>query len=1075
MLWRRILCLALCFGLLASCFAFSAAAQNADAKGTRTVRIGYIDYDGFISQQSDGSYAGYGVQYLKQISKYTGWQYEFVYDTWENQLENLKDGKIDFLCHAQKTPAREQTYLFSRASSGAESGVLYMSGTDTRCYYNDYSAFDGLRIGFLDGSYQNSAFADYAKQNGFRYTPSYYATDHDVFAALDNGDVDAVAMGSLAAKSGYRIVARFSSDPFYFITGPKNQDLMDALDDAMGEILAINPYYSTQLYEQYYGQTDASTLLSLTKEEAAFVQSCGTVTVGFIPNRAPFSYLDENGTPAGIVPDILSLISRKSGLIFQYEMTEAGQTSPDYLAQHPGNLMAGVMENNPAFASPEYTLSESFLSSNVVLVCRSGEDYDLSGAVSYKLAVPKSYTALASYIQNNYPQFTLSTYVSTTDCLKAVQSGEADLAAQNVDIITPLLQNPHYASLNALPMIFMSENLSVLGLTNEQNIMLVGIIDKSISTLTTEEINQIVLKHTISNAYQQSVGDTLYQYRAPLSIICVLLLLCISLLARALIMRQRNFRTISVKNAQLADAVEQAEKANTAKSEFLSRMSHEIRTPMNAIVGLTEIAKAHKNEPDKVTDYLDKIDAASKVLLNIINDVLDMSAIESGKMKIASAEFDIKQILNNISSIYYSQCKAKGIQFTMVTDITDEMLIGDQLRVSQILLNLVSNSFKFTTSGGTISITVTEKSRRENTVFLQFVIADTGCGMSQEMLGRLFRPFEQASATTAQKHGGSGLGTSIAKNLTELMQGAISVESEPGKGTAFTVELPFQVANTPVTHMDGSRMRDVRALVVDDDSNARDYTSIILDRIGVTYEVADSGQKALDMLTAAHENGTGYDICFIDWRMSGIDGIIVTKKIRELFDNDTLVIVVSAYDLSEVEDDAKAAGADMFLPKPLFQSTVFNLFMQLSGGKYTKNTSDANDYDFTGHHALLAEDNALNAEIAVELLEMVHMQVDHAEDGKKAVEMFTAAPAGTYDVVLMDLQMPVLDGLEATRQIRASAHPQAKTIPIYAMTANAFNEDVAAALSAGMNGHIAKPIDTKMLYDTLRTALTKKA
>ncbi|MEG2082756.1 MAG: response regulator, partial [Oscillospiraceae bacterium] len=357
--------------------------------------------------------------------------------------------------------------------------------------------------------------------------------------------------------------------------------------------------------------------------------------------------------------------------------------------------------------------------------------------------------------------------------------------------------------------------------------------------------------------------------------------------------------------------------------------------------------------------------------------------------------------------------------------------------------------------------------------FLRFEITDNGCGMSQEMKSRIFTAFEQETATTAQKYGGSGLGMSITKNLVDLMHGAITVESEKGVGTTFTVDLPFGIPEHRQEYT-GKNFSDIKALVVDDDGETCEYTSIVLDRLKVKHDCATSGEEALGKIRKGYDGGKGYDLCFIDWRMPEMDGIALTKKIRAEFDDDTIIIIVSAYDLSEVEDEAKEAGVNMFVTKPVFQSTVFNMLMSLSGGKYIEGNKTGENYNFKGHRVLLVEDNALNMEIATELLSVTGIEVDSAENGKLALEKFTASPEGTYDIILMDIQMPIMDGHESTRAIRASEHPQAKTIPIYAMTANAFTEDISLALSAGMNGHIAKPIDTEIMYGVIEKVLRDK-
>jgi len=527
------------------------------------------------------------------------------------------------------------------------------------------------------------------------------------------------------------------------------------------------------------------------------------------------------------------------------------------------------------------------------------------------------------------------------------------------------------------------------------------------------------------------------------------------------------------KRKALEDALEAANKATVAKSEFLSRMSHEIRTPMNAIVGLNAIARNHISEPVKVEDYLGKIDASAKVLLNIINDVLDMSAIASNKLKIAKVEFDLKAVLNAISTIYYTQCEQKGVRFIMDVDVKNELLIGDSLRVNQILMNLVSNAFKFTDRGGTIAVRVKENRREEDTVFLQFQVSDTGVGMGPEMLKRLFKPFEQESASTAKKYGGSGLGLSISKNLVSLLRGDIAVESEKGKGTTFTVELPFKTTGRSSEPIDKEKLKKVRMLVVDDEKSAREYTGMLLERIGVKYDLAISGVDALEKIRAAKAAGKNYNMCLLDWKMPGLDGVAVTKEMRKLVPAGMMIIIASSYDTSEMEDEAINAGADMLVSKPLFQSTIFNLLVQMLGGEFGLRAMPFSSYDFTGHRALLVEDNPINSLVARELLRMVKLDCDLAENGKEAVDKFNTTAPGTYDLILMDIQMPIMDGYEATRAIRALPRPDGKTIPIFAMTADAFTEDVSSALASGMNGHLAKPIDVAKLYTTVAGVIWK--
>ena len=1039
---------------------------------TKTVKIGYIDYENFIDKQPDGKYKGYGIDYLKEIAKYTGWNYEYSYDTFSNQMKKLKNGEIDFLCHSQPTRQRRKDYIFSKYPDGIETSVLYTLPGDNRFYYNDFEHFNGMRIAFLKGSFQNDEFADYAKSNGFTYRPQYYDTTAQCFNALNEKKVDGVAMGSLAMQSSYKAVCKFGADPFYFMTGKDNKELLEELNNAQTDILAENPYFEVGLYKKYYGDSVINSQILFTREEEEFISKCGKIKMGFISNRKPFSYINDNGEIDGINVDIIRLVSNKTGLKFDFCMTDIGQTTIDFLSKKPDALLAGILSTNPQFEEKNLIVSNSMYRDDVVLACTRGTKYNIDAPkATYTLAIPRSYVALKEYILSEHPEFKVVLGKTTQECIKMVQSGKADFMAQNKNVITPLMSDPHYEGLTVLPTFFMIENLGIVCNNTETNEMIIGIINKCIYTLTEDELSQFTVDHTIINGYKATFGDFIYKFRYAAIIVSILLFILIVLTIIIFNIKKHNYNIILKKNEQLADAVNQAVSANQSKSQFLARMSHEIRTPMNAIVGLTAIAAHHKTEPDKVEDDLSKIDKSSKLLLNIINDVLDMSAIESSKLKIAHETFNIHEIISSIAEMYYVQCRQKSIEFEINTsNIGHEYLVGDGLRVNQVLLNLISNAYKFTPSGGKIYVEVQETSFKNGRAYVNFYVKDTGEGMSEQMQKNLFKPFEQEEAVTARRHGGSGLGLSIAKNLVEMMHGSISCKSQKGVGTEFLVSIPFDVDEGNIDLKENS-FKSLKALIVGDDRDTCDYTAIILKRLGILYEVAESGQKAVELLEKANEEGKSFNICFVDWKMSDMSVIEVVEQMRELYDKDSLVIIISAYDISEVKEQAVMAGADFVLSKPLFQSTVFNILMKLSGGKLVNKSGDVNSYDFGGKKVLLAEDTQFNAEIAIELLQMVNMETVHAKDGEEAIKLFTESEPGTYEAILMDIQMPVIDGYEATRRIRASSHPEAKSIHIFAMTANAFTEDVSATFNAGMNGHIAKPINTEALYAMLKKAV----
>lgn len=535
-----------------------------------------------------------------------------------------------------------------------------------------------------------------------------------------------------------------------------------------------------------------------------------------------------------------------------------------------------------------------------------------------------------------------------------------------------------------------------------------------------------------------------------------------------LVLEQQEKEREAERNRQIIkDALTAAEQASRAKSDFLSRMSHEIRTPMNAVIGMTTIAAASLDNRDKLTDCLGKIGLSSRYLLSLINDILDMSRIESGKVFIINEEFDFRSFVEGISSLIYPQAKNKNIVFDLnIEGVVDERYRGDPLRLNQVLINILSNALKFTPEWHSVHLSIRETRRVRDRAYLQFIVRDTGIGMEKGLLTRIFEPFEQGGASISHSYGGSGLGLAISSNLVSLMNGHISVSSTPGVGSEFVVELPLLTVPDNTPKQDVS-LEDIRVLVVDDDLVTCEHTTLILNRIGVDAEYVTSGKAAVTRVKSALQRHTCYNIALVDWKMPDMDGVETARSIRRIVGPDTLVIIMSAYDWTEIEARAREAGVDFFISKPIFQSVVQDVLLKATRRRQSAATLPVQKEDFAGRRILLVEDNEINMEIARTLLEFRNASVDGACNGQQAVEMFRSSPPNHYDAVLMDVRMPVMDGIAATQAIRGLNRADAATVPILAMTANAFAEDIEQSRKAGMNEHLAKPIEPETLYARL--------
>ena len=533
-------------------------------------------------------------------------------------------------------------------------------------------------------------------------------------------------------------------------------------------------------------------------------------------------------------------------------------------------------------------------------------------------------------------------------------------------------------------------------------------------------------------------------------------------------------RKSMAQNQALSDALTAAEEASKAKTAFLSSMSHEIRTPMNAIIGLDAIALNDPETPEKTKGYLEKIGASADHLLNLINDILDMSRIESGRMTLKNEEFSFPKMLESINTIFSGQCQEKGLDYQChINGEVDDYYIGDNMKLRQVLINILGNAVKFTPAGGKVELQVERKAQFNGQTALCFTVSDTGIGMSREFLPKLFSAFSQEDASTTNQYGSSGLGMAITKNIVEMMNGDIEVESEKDKGSVFTVTVTLTDASRSALENNEEEIHpgEMMVLIVDDDPVACEHARLVLEKAGISSESAVSGAAAIEMVKLRHARREPYNLILVDWKMPEMDGVETTRQMRRIIGTESAIIILTAYRWDDVLEEAVQAGVDSFLPKPLFATAVLEEFKSTLRRKNNRNEEKTRKANLEGRRILLAEDMQINAEIMIMVLEGRGMEADHAENGRICVEKFTEHEPGYYDAVLMDMRMPEMDGLEATRVIRSLPRADAKEIPIIALTANAFDEDVQRSLQAGLNAHLTKPIQPEILYETLESLI----
>ena len=917
-------------------FNLSVLAQTSEK---RVLRVAFPQVDGMSWTAEDGTHHGMLVDYLNEIAKYTGWEYEYIDTKGPAMLNEFVEGKYELMGGNYYIPALEKYYAYPNYNMGYSRSLLLARSDDRSIHSYDLESMNGKTIGVYENARENiRRLKEFMAINGLYCNIRYYKQEDMVgkiglYPYLAKGEIDLLLNNVAHISDSVRVVVAYDSQPYYIVTNPGNKEVLDGLNMALERILDANPNFAAERYAVNF--PDRLVNIQLSDRDLEYVNERKTITVAVPENWYPL-YCKE--TPlknhTGIMADVLDEIKSFTGLRFSYVYAKNYADAIRLIQQGDADILGFFLGDENDAAQLGLALSASYVSANNIIVRNKACSYPAPGLVGALVESQRFPSGISAEKIRSYP--------GIKEALAAVNSGEADFIYGLSSKMEQDISRYHFTNLAPVTLVNDQSAIS-FALPTPVDPDLLTVLNKAINNLSESE------RTVIRNRNLESIGVnefslTDFIYANPLQFMfIVMFVLSVLFTALLLAIGARMKATVIQGNLKRAEA------ANLAKSEFLSRMSHEIRTPMNGIVGMSTIAMQNIDNTDKIKDCLEKVIMSSKHLLALINDVLDMSKIESGKVELRHESFNFRAFLQDFENLYGEQAKSKGISYeTILASDLEVQIIGDSLRLNQVLSNLLSNALKFTPAKGMIKLRVSKTGEDQENVYLRFEVIDTGCGIAEENYDKIFESFEQENVDVTYKYGGTGLGLSIVKRFTGLMGGGIHVTSVQGSGSTFTVDLPFG-------------------------------------------KIKESGKPT---------------------RFSDING------------------------RNDLAKDCYAV-----------------------------------DYDFKGKRILLVEDNELNREIAEELIGVTGASVESAEDGVQAVEMFKESAEGYYDLILMDVQMPHMDGYEATRCIRALGRSDAQKVPIFAMIANAFAEDVQKSREAGMNAHISKPLDIRAVYKQMNRYL----
>ena len=1043
-------------------------ANVAAAEEPTVVRVGFFQSGHFMEFNEDGTKTGYAYECLQNIAGYAGWQYEYVYADFDVLYDKLVKGDIDLLPDVSMTEQRKLLMLFSKHSMGVEEYCIYIRSDDFSVRSDNLSTMNGKRLAIISGTYQNQILQRWLRDNSLNVQIVECHDTNETYQKLRSGDVDLVLGVSMMARRNVTPLVRIGGSDYYLCVNKNRPDLLAQLNEAMERMYEIHPLYNYVLQHQYL--SSSITRRHLTDAETLWLAEHNVIKIGCLDNYFPFcSYDGKHDKHDGVLDNLMQKI------ITRLSCSDVSVTYVYYKSQHDmmADLAAGKVDllfpvyHNVGEAEQNNIFLSDVVTSSVMTALYKGR---FSEKCINVIAVDGTKLDI-SYVYDHFPHSKVISCNSAEEAVNAVIKGQAGSAIMQSNFAQQLLDK--HSSLNSVSMM----NRCPLGFAIRRDApALYMFINRGISTVSESEINSVATLYASEKINFRLKSFIQDHPRLTLTLLLLLLIVIgvmVVLLFYFILMRAK----LQLDNRKLQEAVSMDKMKDEAKSEFLANMSHDIRTPMNSVFGYTSLASSNLENSEKVMDCLTKIKVSSNHLLSLITDMLDISRMETGGIQFDDSLCNIIDQLHDIRDIVLPDIMAKNLDFYIDTnECRNEYVFFDKTRFNQVMLNLLSNAIKFTPIGGMVSVRLAQLDcDDQNCGRYELLVRDTGIGMNEEYAKHVFDIYKRKRFASENSSSGAGLGMAITKNIVDMSKGTIECISELGKGTQFIVKFKVSVQDMDFVDDMINEFVGKKALIVNHDFNSCVSMSKMLTRIGMQSDWTMLVADAIDKCKQSFKTFDNYDVLIIDSYLEEMSGFELITKLKKYIAEIKPIVIMTAYNTAEIENEARDAGVSQLCPKPVFFSDLRESLLQALNLKHLQNDRSNEDkisiIDIPNTRILIVEDNELNREIAYELIKSAGFQVECVENGAEAVEKVKNADPGYYNVILMDIEMPVMDGYEATKKIREMEDPQKADTKIIAMTANVFEDDRKESADSGMNGFVPKPIDLDQIINEIENVM----